>query len=143
MLTKKKISCRCLIFSKNESINLVGHEMCPSVTEPWRLTVGDPFNLLYYVNHDLLSMKNISFSLGLHSCVGESPISIFQKKRSRNCANSNGMISWRWLDKQSHAKVIFLFELCHMLSSIEFNNYTPTIKHRRLKFNWILVLTKL
>jgi hypothetical protein len=78
------------------------------------------FASLYYVNCDLVSMKNIYFffffSLGLLSCVGENPILSYQKKRSKNCTHSNGMISWRWLDKQSLEKVILLFEKCHMFS---------------------------
>jgi len=54
---------------------------------------------------------SLYLSVGLLSCVGESQILSFPRKRNANLVNLNGMNSWQWLDKPSHAKVISLWTI--------------------------------
>lgn len=72
---------------------------------------------------------SLYLSVGLLSCVEESPILSFPRKRSGIWANLNGTNSWPWLAKQSHAKVMFLFEPFPMSSKISFSWYFNSCTH--------------
>lgn len=73
------------------------------------------FNLFTILTMTYLACMFYSFS-GLLSCVEESPISSFLKKKSGNWVSSSGKNSWRWLGSQLPVKVNFFLSFNSFIS---------------------------